>query len=86
MGLEASINEDAFDLDDLTEDENDDVADPTAAGMATDVSTYHSTVPEVGFIDIVNLYVFCYVSHRKSNITYVYQKNNEISWTLKTFV
>lgn len=49
MGLEASINEDAFDLDELTEDENDDVVDPTAAALGTDASVYHSSVPEVVF-------------------------------------
>ena len=49
LGLEASINEDAFDLDELTEDENDDVVDPTAAALGTDASVYHSSVPEVVF-------------------------------------
>ncbi len=49
MGLEASINEDAFDLDELTEDENDDVVNPTAVALGTDASVYHSSVPEVVF-------------------------------------
>jgi hypothetical protein len=46
LGIDASINEDAFDLDDLSEEERGDVLDETAADLGSEAS-FHSAVLEV---------------------------------------
>jgi hypothetical protein len=46
LGIDASINEDAFDLDDLSEEERGDVLDETAADLVSEAS-FHSAVLEV---------------------------------------
>ncbi len=46
LGIDASINEDAFDLDELSEEERGDVPDETAADLGSEAS-FHSAVLEV---------------------------------------
>ncbi len=46
LGIDASINEDAFDLDDLSEGERGDILDETAADLGSEAS-FHSAVLEV---------------------------------------
>ena len=46
LGIDASINEDAFDLDELSEEERGDVLDETAADLGSEAS-FHSAVLEV---------------------------------------
>ncbi len=46
MGIDASINEDAFDLDELSDEERVDVLDETAADLGSEAS-FHSAVLEV---------------------------------------
>jgi hypothetical protein len=46
LGIDASINEDAFDLDELSEEERGDVLDETVADLGSEAS-FHSAVLEV---------------------------------------
>ncbi len=46
LGIDASINEDAFDLDDLSDEEHCNVLDETAADLVSEAS-FHSAVLEV---------------------------------------
>jgi hypothetical protein len=46
VGIDASINEDVFDLDELSEEERGDVLDETAADPGSEAS-FHSAVLEV---------------------------------------
>ena len=46
LGIDASINEDAFDLDELSEEERGDVLDETASDLGSEAS-FHSAVLEV---------------------------------------
>ncbi len=48
LGIEAAINEDAFDLDDLSEEERDNVGEATAADLVSNASSFHSAQLEVG--------------------------------------
>jgi hypothetical protein len=47
LGIEVSINEDAFDLDELSEDEQEEVAEDAAVSDASDISTFQSALHEV---------------------------------------
>jgi hypothetical protein len=47
LGIEAAINEDLFDLDELSEDEQEEVVVDATAASASEVFTSFSTLREV---------------------------------------
>ncbi len=58
LGIDASINEDAFDLDELSEEERGDVLDETAADLGSEAS-FHSAVLEVKKMNRLILILRC---------------------------
>ena len=58
LGIDASINEDAFDLDELSEEERGDVLDETAADLGSEAS-FHSAVLEVKKLNRLILILRC---------------------------